>query len=315
MFDAPDRRTLDVLSRETGYLRDVLEKVYRLTGLLAEVRRTRDLHGKLALKGGTALQCIHLGLRRLSVDLDFNYVGSLGREGMERDRVEVRTALLRLFDQHGYALDGERAHHSEHSFVLAYVNSAGNRDRIKFEVNFSERLPALALEDYELRHPFSALGPVSVVSFRPEELFATKSRALLTRATPRDLFDVSLIASGAAPYDEGMYRRLLVFYLCMGPEDARGIRTDRVSRIDERSVRRFLLPLLRRGGERPRLDEMKQVARAHLDGMLAFTPGERSFLDAFYDEGRFDQRALFGDAPVAPNLGDHPVVVWRLRAR
>ena len=89
----------------------MLEKVYRLMAILAEVRRTPDLHGRLALKGGTAVQSIHLGFRRLSVDIDFNYVGSLDRDVMERDRAEMRVALLRLFDQQGYELDNERDHH------------------------------------------------------------------------------------------------------------------------------------------------------------------------------------------------------------
>ncbi len=315
VFNAPDRMTLDRLSAETGYIRDVLEKVYRLIALLGEVRRTPDLHGKVALKGGTALQSIHLGFHRLSVDVDFNYVGSLDKDGMERDRAEMRVALLRLFDQQGYVLDDERAYHSEHSFVIAYNNSAGNRDRIKFEINFSERLPALDLRVFELQHPFEALGDVSVLSYRPEELFASKTRALVTRATPRDLFDVSLIASGAASYDEVLYRKLLIFYLCMTPEDVRMVRTDRILKVDERDVKRFLLPLLRKGGDRPRLEEMKEMAMTHLDGMLDFTPEELRFLDAFYDEGRFDQEALFGEIPVAPNLGEHPVIVWRLKGR
>ncbi len=307
--------TLDRLSAETGYIRDVLEKVYRLIALLGEVGRTPDLQGKIALKGGTALQSIHLGFRRLSVDVDFNYVGSLDKDVMERDRAEMRVALLRLFDQQGYVLDDERAYHSEQSFVIAYNNSAGNRDRIKFEINFSERLPALDLRVFELQHPFEALGDVSVLSYRPEELFASKTRALVTRATPRDLFDVSLIASGAASYDEVLYRKLLIFYLCMTPEDVRMVRTDRILKVDERDVKRFLLPLLRKGGDRPRLEEMKEMVRAHLDGMLDFTPEELRFLDEFYDEGRFDQGALFGDIPVAPNLEEHPVIVWRLKGR
>jgi predicted nucleotidyltransferase component of viral defense system len=199
VFDAPDRRTLDGLSRETGYIRDVLEKVYRLTALLADVRRTPDVHGKLALKGGTALQSIHVGFRRLSVDVDFNYVASLERDVMERDRAGLRLALTRLFEQQGYEVDDERARHSEHSFVLAYLNSAGNRDRLKFEVNYSERLPATDLEVQVLDHPFDALGEVSVLSYGPEELFASKTRALVTRATPRDLFDVHLSRPASCP--------------------------------------------------------------------------------------------------------------------
>lgn len=315
MFEAPDRRTLDGWSMETGFIRDVLEKVYRLTALLAEVRRTPDIHGKLALKGGTALQSIHMGFRRLSVDIDFNYVARLDREGMERDRVRLRPALTRLFEQQGYELEEERDHHSEHSFILAYVNSAGNRDRIKFEVNYSERLPALDLEVYELRHPFDTLGDVSVLSYRPEELFAGKSRALVTRATPRDLFDVYLLASDTSTWDEGLYRRLLILYLLMTPEDVRDVRTDRIANIDEREMKRFLFPLLRKGEDRPDLEEMKEVARTLIDRMLAFTEEEQRFLDMFYDEGRFDQGMLYGDLPVAPNLADHPVIVWRLSKR
>jgi predicted nucleotidyltransferase component of viral defense system len=312
VFNAPDRRTLDGLSKDTRFIRDVLEKVYRLTALLAELRRTPDLHGKIALKGGTALQSIHLGFRRLSVDLDFNYVGSLDRIEMERDRVDLRMALLRLFGQQGYELDDERAHYSEHSFILAYDNSAGNRDRIKFEINYSERLPALDLDVKVLRHPFDALGEVSVLSYRPEELFSSKSRALLTRGTPRDLFDVQMIASGNTPDDEALYRKLLIFHLCMTPLDVREVRTERISDIDKKDVKRFLLPLLKKGEDAPELDEMKEVAIAHLDGMLDFTPQERGFLDTFYEDRRFDQRALFGQLQVTPNLAEHPAIVWRL---
>jgi predicted nucleotidyltransferase component of viral defense system len=310
VFNAPDRRTLDAIARETGFIRDVLEKVYRLTALLAEVSRTPDLHGKLALKGGTALQSIHLGFQRLSVDLDFNYVGHLDREAMLRDRTAVRTALIRLFGQYGYEIDDEIDHHSEHSFILAYVNSAGNRDRIKFEVNFTERLPALDIEIQVLQHPFYTLGEVSVISYRPEELFAGKSRALLTRGTPRDLFDVHMIASGAVPYDETLYRKLLIFHLCMTPADVREVRVERVSKIDERDVKRFLLPLLRKREDRPGLEEMKEVATSHLETALELTQSEHRFLDIFYDEGRFDQEALFGDLPVATNLEEHPAIVW-----
>ncbi len=315
MFSTPGKAYLDRLSEETGYIRDTLEKVYRLVAILADLQRTPDLEGKLALKGGTAIQLLHLGFQRLSVDLDFNYVGSVEKVGMERDRPAVRMALLRLFEQQGYRLDGERALYSEHSFILAYQNSAGNRDRIKFEINYIERLPILELGRYQLGHPFGTLGDVSASSYRAEELFATKSRALLTRATPRDLFDVSLIASGAAAFDERVYRKLLILYLCMTPEDIREMGTERVHEIEEGDVKRFLLPLLRKGGDRPPLDEMRAVTETHLDRMLAYTEEERRFLDAFYDEGRFEPRALFGDMDVSPDLRDHPAIQWRLMRR
>jgi len=193
VFSPPDRQTLERLSGETGFIRDTLEKMYRLLAILAEISSTRDLEGKLALKGGTALQSLHLGFRRLSVDIDFNYIGSVEKPVMERDRVAMRTALARLLMQGGYEIESERPSHAEHTFILAFRNNAGNRDRLKVEINYLERLPVLETTEYRMRPPFDIPEEIGVRSYRPEELFGMKARALLARATPRDLFDVSLI--------------------------------------------------------------------------------------------------------------------------
>ncbi len=77
MFDLPDRRYFQVLSQHTGFIRDTLERAYRLVALLAEVDAHEPVRSKLALKGGTALQFLHLGLQRLSVDIDLNSIGSI----------------------------------------------------------------------------------------------------------------------------------------------------------------------------------------------------------------------------------------------
>jgi predicted nucleotidyltransferase component of viral defense system len=47
------------------------------------------LHGRLALKGGTALNLGYLELARLSIDLDFNYIGNPGREEMLAERPQL----------------------------------------------------------------------------------------------------------------------------------------------------------------------------------------------------------------------------------
>jgi hypothetical protein len=48
----------------------------------------------LALKGGTALNLMFGSPARLSVDLDFNYIGQEDREGMQADRPEVERAIV-----------------------------------------------------------------------------------------------------------------------------------------------------------------------------------------------------------------------------
>lgn len=69
----PSARTLQRLANETGYQSGTLEKVLRLLDLLQEIARDPILSGRLALKGGTALNVFYLTLDRLSVDIDLNY--------------------------------------------------------------------------------------------------------------------------------------------------------------------------------------------------------------------------------------------------
>lgn len=77
---APSIQTLQRLADETGNQLDTLEKVLRLLDLLQEIAGDSFLSERLVLKGGTALNAFHLGLDRLSVDIDLNYIGALDRE-------------------------------------------------------------------------------------------------------------------------------------------------------------------------------------------------------------------------------------------
>ena len=70
---APSIQTLQRIASETGYQADTVEKVMRLLDLLQEIARDRILSERLVLKSGTALNVFHLGLDRLSVDIDLNY--------------------------------------------------------------------------------------------------------------------------------------------------------------------------------------------------------------------------------------------------
>jgi hypothetical protein len=84
------------VSAETGFRAEALEKVIRLGELASDVLSHPFLGPALALKGGTALNLAFGPPPRLSVDLDFNYVASVEREVMLRDRPEVERALEQL---------------------------------------------------------------------------------------------------------------------------------------------------------------------------------------------------------------------------
>ena len=87
---------LERCSAETGFQVDPLEKVVRLGELAANVARHPFLGKVLALKGGTILNLCFGPPRRLSVDLDFNYIGHIEREKMLDDRPRVEAAVAEL---------------------------------------------------------------------------------------------------------------------------------------------------------------------------------------------------------------------------
>ena len=59
-------------SASTGFRSDVLEKVAHLLGLLEVLCSHPFLKGKLALKGGTALNLFVFNIPRLSLDIDLH---------------------------------------------------------------------------------------------------------------------------------------------------------------------------------------------------------------------------------------------------
>ena len=68
-----DRAVLEEASSKSGFIRDNLEKVYRLADVLEFINESDYLRDRLALKGGTAINLTVFDLPRLSVDIDLDY--------------------------------------------------------------------------------------------------------------------------------------------------------------------------------------------------------------------------------------------------
>jgi len=62
------------IAKESGFIRDNLEKVIRLTDILKYFNTNLLLAESLALKGGTAINLTVFDLPRLSVDIDLDFV-------------------------------------------------------------------------------------------------------------------------------------------------------------------------------------------------------------------------------------------------
>ena len=81
-----DIKILSELSKKYGYVRNTFEKVLRLVEILDYINTSEVLKGKLALKGGTAINLLYDDLPRLSVDIDLDYTQNIDKEKMFKDR-------------------------------------------------------------------------------------------------------------------------------------------------------------------------------------------------------------------------------------
>ena len=131
----------------TSFRPEVLEKVFLLLDLLEAVNAHPELSGKLALKGGTALNLFLFDVPRLSVDIDFNYISNMditgnpdaansrGLSAMQADRPQVERAMdltarrLGLLPQ-----TAKKQEHAGRSWTFRYLSALGGESNLKVDL-------------------------------------------------------------------------------------------------------------------------------------------------------------------------------------
>ncbi len=300
---------LSFLEGQTGFLRANIEKVARLIGVLEIIRKQIDPNQRtLALKGGTAVHLFCTHLLRLSVDVDLDYVGSIDKETTKKDREHILATFDNEMRKEGYWIsDKTRESYILSSRSYAYHNAFGNKDNIKVEINFVDRIhvcPDLIRETEVFNRRVSVMTPSD------EELYAMKICALVDRCKPRDLFDVITLSEVFRNSDKDKIRRLLIFYLSLdGIFDFSRIDLAKKNTISFRSIRAELLPVLARS-TRFDYQEALNVASRIVSDFLTIDEKQREYLSEF-SKGSFRPELLF-----LPSEGEraakHPMALWRI---
>ena len=300
------------LSAETGFRPGSLEKVIRLAELVGSISRHPLLGQALALKGGTALNLGYGAPPRLSVDIDLNYVASVERETMLRDRPEVERVLERLAARLGYSIQRSRDDHAARKLFLRYQNALGAPDRIEVDLNFLFRLPLGEVVTLTLWQPGDLERPqVAVVP--AEELIAGKLCALLARAAPRDLFDTIRFPS-RLPSIWGTARLRGLFVALSGSLDHPPHRygPERLDRVDDKAVHTQLHPVLT-STDQPNAESLRRDTLRILVPMLELSAAERECTDRL-QKGELQPALLFPDHPeLADRLARHPALLWKAK--
>ncbi len=302
---------LERCSAETGFSASGLEKVVRLGELAAEIGRHAMLSKALALKGGTALNLAYGPPERLSVDLDFNYVGALERERMLEERPRVERALEELAHRAGYRVRRSADAFAGRKLFLHYRSVLGPEERIEIDVNYLLRLPLGEPRVSELWQPGELDRPrLSIVG--DEELVIGKICALLDRCAARDVWDVAHLRPqlGAAlglPTFRGRFL-VLAGTLDHPPDTYTKLRL--AERATQREVDEQLAPMLARGAAVD-AGELIGAAWSRLAPLLALTQAERAFVDQLH-QGELDLSLLFpSDADEGKRLAAHPALRWK----
>ena len=292
----------------TGFDAVQLEKVIRLRQLLIEFRKHPFLRERLVLKGGTAVNLFYLELARLSVDIDLNFIGQLGREEMQRERPEIVKATEQITKALGYKVQRGADDYALTEWFLTYQNRADSFDQIQIEINFLMRACGLAPQ---LRQAIP-IGDEAACEFPVltiEELFAGKVRAMIDRQHPRDLYDLFRFSKAKLSYDSEVMRKLAVLFGSTLNRDLRSYSMSRFADIDEEAIKRLLHPLLK-AGDRPTGAEMFAAAKPILEGVLDHRR-EANFLEAIA-AGKYQPELLFPKhAGIAGRVRHHPALLWK----
>ena len=135
------REKLTSESQTTGFRPEVLEKVIHLLNLLEGFSRHPFLKGRLALKGGTALNLFLFDVPRLSVDIDLNYIGAVNRDRMMAERPKVEQAVQAVCSREGMNVARMPTDHAGGKWRLRYDSALGEGGNLEVDLNFMFRVP------------------------------------------------------------------------------------------------------------------------------------------------------------------------------
>lgn len=306
---------LERIASSTDFIRDNLEKVFRLCYILKHLNENPLFAEHLALKGGTAINLTVFYLPRLSVDIDLDFTKECLRDEMMTIRENINQDFLNYMFTQGYALSpNTKSPHSLDSWVFYFQNAGGNKDNLKVEINYSLRNHILPIVEKKVNIDFlqfdSKVRTLSIL-----ELFGSKIKALIERTAPRDLYDIHNMLRDNIIHPDEMdnLRKITLFYLAVGGSDKplNNYSFERIDNLKFPQIRSSLLPVLKKS-ERFDFESAKVEVKEFLMKLTMFTEEEKSFIESF-NSNVYQPELLFKDTEIVERIKNHPMAIWKIR--
>ncbi len=311
---SPSLQTLQRVAQETGHDPGTLEKVLRLLDILQGISHDPVLSGRLALKGGTALNVFYLQLDRLSVDIDLNYIGALDRDKMLAERPEIEAVLNRLLAGQGYKVRRQPSEHAGGKWVSRFASALGGNSTLEIDINFMARLPLFGAN----RMSSQILGgaqATDILVIDRHEVIAGKLVALFDRQAGRDLFDARRIAT-LSDIDWPLVKAAVLAIGVCSRSDWRKRTIDDIG-VDADELRRNLSICLQRayfenaGGLARWIEESIALCREQYAFLFDLTTNEQRFLDGILDRGEIAAVLLNTSPELEMRITQMPMLAWK----
>lgn len=307
------KEDLNELAHSLNFVRDTLEKVLRLVKILDFINSNPITKNKLALKGGTAINLTIFKLPRLSVDIDLDYTENNSREEMLHNREQITEILKKYLQSEQYSISpNSKNYHSLSSIVAAYTNSAGMKDNIKIEINYSLRAHIFTPENKKIILE-NIQSKNEILVLNKTEIFASKLNALLGRGAVRDLYDINNMIQNKifSPADFELLKKSFIFYTALSQEKIPSEYTfEKIDAINTRKIFAELLPVIH-NGTFIHIEEMKNSAKQFYSKNLMPTQNESDFLELF-SKKKYNPALIFSDTQILKNIENHPMVAWKM---
>ncbi len=305
------------LAKDNGFRNETLEKVLRLIDVLNYINTTDELSPFLVLKGGTSINFTIFNLPRLSVDidLDFSFYGS--RIEMFEKRKEITAILKRYMEKNNYTInDGTKNRYALDSFIFSYINTFGNKDNLKVEINYMNRHHIY--KPIKRNVSISFLDSFQILTLNKYEMFGSKIKALLERCTIRDVYDVYHMLKEHLFYEDEylLVKKCVIFYMIIGNTTDRvfeEVINDFYSKINTFIVDRipqYLSSTLRNDDKFNMKDAVNQV-KEFITNLMVLSDNEQKFLNEF-NKCNYNPTLLFDDLDIINRIINHPMALWKI---
>jgi predicted nucleotidyltransferase component of viral defense system len=172
------------ISTKSGLPLQFVLKEYAVFDVLAQIANIAVWDGKIAFKGGTALNKVYLaGVQRFSEDLDFDVKGQNVQDAIGFCN-ELREKIKGYDISRAYKV-GEGA-----QFYCKYESLLGGEDNVRVDASAKRMITANPLERNIAKSDYCQLSVSGILVYSFDDLVARKLNALRCRGEGKDFFDV-----------------------------------------------------------------------------------------------------------------------------